>query len=132
MKSKKVRGSKKSSKPGRGKSAKPKLVKFLVRFESEMELTLDQRVIDAVNDEWREQMYPLHTPEQIAEHIAYNMVVNDLQLTSMDGFADQKNEYAEIQGEYDWDIEARNAEAVLTIHQQRQRVLDDIRGKKKA
>ena len=59
-------------------------------------IELDQAVIDAVDDSWREMLYPLHTPEQIARHIAYNMVINRLKLSDLDGWADQPSSNAKI------------------------------------
>lgn len=57
---------------------------------------LDQAVIDAVDDGWRKMFYPLHTPEDIAEHIGRNMILNGWQLSDLDGWADQPNENAAI------------------------------------
>ncbi len=59
-------------------------------------IELDQRVIDAVDDEWRSMFYPLYTPEDIAEHIAYNIVVNHARLTQLDGWADLSDDMARI------------------------------------
>ena len=59
-------------------------------------IELDQAVIDAVNDDWRDQLYDLNTPEEIAEHIAYNLFVNNVGLSQLDGWADQPNENARI------------------------------------
>lgn len=62
------------------------------KFELEMSLMMaievDDDVIDRVDDEWRSQLYSLHTPEQIAEHLAYNIVVNQATLSWLDGWAD--------------------------------------------
>ena len=72
-------------------------------------IELDQAVIDAVDDDWRKHLYPLHTPEQIAAHICYNMVENHLQLSDMDGWADKDNGMARILKwpDFDFDMEAR-------------------------
>ena len=43
--------------------------------------------IKALDDSWRKTFYDFDTPQQIAEHIAFNMIVNDLQLSQIDGFA---------------------------------------------
>ena len=59
-------------------------------------IELDQAVIDAVDDNWREHLYPLHTPEEIAEHVAGNMIVNNLKLSQLDGWADQPDGNAKI------------------------------------
>lgn len=55
---------------------------------------LDQIVIDAVTEEWRSMFYNLHTPKQIAEHIAYNLIVNNARLTQLDGWANLSDDMA--------------------------------------
>ena len=65
-----------------------------IHFDGIIEINDD--VIDAVDDEWRKQMYNLMTPQDVAEHIAYNMIVNDAKLSQIDGCADMPNEYAKI------------------------------------
>jgi hypothetical protein len=59
-------------------------------------IQLDERVIDAVTDEWRSNFYNLHTPEEIAQHIAYNIVIHKWKLSDLDGWADMPDEYAKI------------------------------------
>lgn len=60
-------------------------------------IELDDVVIDAVDDEWRSNFYShLETPTDIAEHIAFNIIVNDAELSDLDGFADQPNDFARI------------------------------------
>jgi len=54
-------------------------------------IVLDQSVIDVVDDDWRRSLYPLHTPEDIAEHICYNIVEHRLRLSQMDGWANMDN-----------------------------------------
>ena len=68
--------------------------KFEIYFDYDEEETyeyaiieLDDVVIDAVDDEWRETFYDLYTPEQIAGHIAYNLFINKISLSLMDGWA---------------------------------------------
>lgn len=61
-------------------------------------IELEQKVIDAVNDDWRSMFYNLHTPEEIAEHIAYNLIVNKSRLTQLDGWADLSDDMAKIIG----------------------------------
>jgi len=73
-------------------------------------IELDQQVIDAVDDDWRANIYPLHTPEDIARHICDNMVRNRLQLSQLDGWADMDNSLAKMLEWPDldqWDLEAR-------------------------
>jgi hypothetical protein len=76
--------------------------KFEVSFEIGFDeidsgvIELDQKVIDAVTDEWRSMFYKLNTPEEIAAHIAYNMVINNAKLSDLDGWADQPDELAKM------------------------------------
>jgi hypothetical protein len=74
--------------------------KFRVEFEDgkEIILFLNERVIDVVDDEWRSLLYDLKTPEDIAAHVAYNLVINRISLNKMDGWADQPKENAS----FDW------------------------------
>jgi len=72
-------------------------------------IELADRVIDIVDDEWREVLYDLQTPEEIAEHIGYNLIVNRISLSMMDGWAGFSDEEARIIQSpdlMDWDIEA--------------------------
>lgn len=75
-------------------------------FEIEIQATaiieLDDRVIDVVDDEWRSQLYDLFTPEDIAKHIAYNLLINKWGLSTLDGWADQPDENAKVIDEPDW------------------------------
>lgn len=59
-------------------------------------LELDQEVIDAVDCNWRDSLYELYTPEDIAVHIAANMVINNLTLSGMDGWADKSDKLAKL------------------------------------
>lgn len=93
--------------------------KFKVTFEledfeiSEGVIELDQKVIDAVDEEWLKMFYKsLTTPEKIAAHIAFNMCVNDyIRLTQLDGWADLDDSYAKMiewpQGLDDFSVTAK-------------------------
>lgn len=59
-------------------------------------IELDQAVIDVVDDDWRASLYDLHTPEEIAAHIGRNMIVLRINLTQMDGWANQNPANAKI------------------------------------
>ena len=41
-------------------------------------------------------MYDLTTPQEIAEHIAFNIIVNDANLSQLDGFANLPDNFANI------------------------------------
>lgn len=72
-------------------------------------IELDDAVIEAVDDEWRAMFYKLRTPEQIAGHVGFNLIVNRGRLSMLDGWADQPDgnacvlEWPDLDG---WDIEA--------------------------
>ena len=65
-----------------------------IHFEGSIEL--DDKVIANVDDSWRKLFYDFHTPQQIAEHIAFNMIVNDLTLSRIDGFANLSDDLANL------------------------------------
>jgi hypothetical protein len=69
---------------------------FMVEIRGDIIIRLDQAVIDAVDDEWRSEFYGLWTTDDVVEHIAYNLFVNRIPLSSMDGWADQPNTNAEL------------------------------------
>ena len=50
-------------------------------------IEIDQAVIDNVDDSWRESLYDLHTPEEIAAQVGFCKFVLNLPLTRMDGWA---------------------------------------------
>lgn len=57
-------------------------------------ITVDLEFDDSLlpDKEWRETFYNIHTIEQLAEHLAYNNVVNACNLSQIDGFADRTND----------------------------------------
>ena len=65
-----------------------------IHFEGVIEI--DDDVINNVDDSWREMFYDFTTPQQIAEHIAFNMIVNDLTLSQIDGFANLFDDLANL------------------------------------
>jgi hypothetical protein len=65
-----------------------------IYFDGKIEI--DDVVIDAVDDSWRKLFYDFTRPQQIAEHIAFNMIVNDLTLSRIDGFANLSNDLANL------------------------------------
>lgn len=75
---------------------------YQLEFRVYGHLVLDQRVIDAVDDEWRDMFYDLPTPDDIAHHVGYNLM-KGRRLSNMDGFADMPDEWARINyTEWDW------------------------------
>lgn len=84
--------------------------KFDIEISGTCTLELDEKVIDAVDDDWRAHIYKLVTPEEIAQHIAYNFVVNGARLSQLDGWADQPDERARLTDE-DIEFEATEVKA---------------------
>lgn len=57
---------------------------------------VDADVIDGVDAEWRKRFYDLDTPEEVAQHIAFNLLANGARLSQLDGFADRHDDAAAI------------------------------------
>ena len=82
--------------------------KFYLEFVGSATIELDDAVIDAVDDEWRESLYNLHTPEEIAEMVGRCMVCMHWPLSQLDGWADQPNSNARIIQDANWEtVEVR-------------------------
>ena len=79
---------------------------FELTFHGSATIALDSSVIDVVDADWRSSLYDLHGAEEIARHVGYNLVVNGLHLSSMDGWADQDNSKARVLGPIEWNAEA--------------------------
>ena len=73
-------------------------------IETDVEIELADEVINVVDGEWRSQLYNLNGAEEIAAHTGYNMVVNQAQLSQLDGWADQPNENAKLTLKPDWEV----------------------------
>jgi len=80
---------------------------FVVDFEGSIIIELDDNVIKVVDDEWRKQMFDIRTPEEIAQHVAFNMVANRLDLEQIDGWANLPNDRARIVEESGWVMTTR-------------------------
>jgi hypothetical protein len=69
---------------------------FEIKLTIYATLVLNDKVIDVVDDEWRDSLYNLYTPEDIAEHIGRNFILNADHLSSLDGWADQPDSNAHL------------------------------------
>ena len=78
--------------------------KFLMTIETDIEIELEDEVIDVVDDAWREELYDLDGAEEIVEHVALNMVVNNCNLSQLDGWANQPDKNARITLNPDWTV----------------------------
>lgn len=97
---------------------------FRVSVQLEIAVTLDDEVVrrcvenldDAGQPQpdergsrgWRNIYYDLHTPERVAEHMAYNLAIRGASLSSLDGWADLADDLAAARV-IDSDYEARRA-----------------------
>jgi hypothetical protein len=88
--------------------------KFRVTLTADVEIEIDEAVIAlALTEEWRKRsfrawqktFYHMADAIDVAAHIAYNMVVNNATLSSLDGFADRKVAEARIKS-LEWESEA--------------------------
>ena len=79
--------------------------KFEIIFNGTANIELDNAVINAVDEDFKNYIYNLTTIEQIVKHLAYNLIINDEKLSQLDGWADQLDENAKILSEPDWEIE---------------------------
>lgn len=60
-------------------------------------IELEEEVINQIDDDWRENFYSsLITPNDIADHLAFNIIVNGATLSMLDGFANFPDDYAKI------------------------------------
>lgn len=85
---------KKAAKKAKAAKVKPRV--FSCRFIVTVEVS--QKLLDDVlTDEWRSHYYNLHTPEDVAAHLAYNFM-RDVPLSLLDGFADQPASAARMIG----------------------------------
>lgn len=81
-------------------SGKVKPLNLMRRFKVvkvvTVEISIDQRVLDDVlTDEWRASFYKLYTRQDVAQHLAYNLM-QGRDLHTLDGFADQPDERARL------------------------------------
>lgn len=82
------------------------------RFQVEMtfEIEVDDALLKSVDTaEWRDTFYHLTTAEEIAAHIAYNLIRGN-GLTSLEGFADQPVSAAVITSAGAIDVSAQEIE----------------------
>lgn len=89
--------------------ARAKMRKFRVRLATEIEVEVSDALLRSCNtDEWRASMFRYTRDEQFVEHIAGNMVINNLSLHSIDGYADQSEKRVRLRRPWlgEWDVEA--------------------------
>jgi hypothetical protein len=79
---------------------------FSIELSGTATVEIDDQAIQVVDDDWRESLYNLRTPEEIARHIAYNLIVNNARLSQLDGWADQPDDNAKITESPEWEVKA--------------------------
>ena len=69
-------------------------MKFKVTYEVVVEVDIDEAVISEVTSpDWQKEFYDLNTASDVADHIVFNVVANDIRdVTMLDGFAHFKME----------------------------------------
>lgn len=67
------------------------MAEYEVFVEGVVRLNIADEVFTAVDEDWRKKFYDLKTRAAIAEFLAMNIAVNHLDLSDIDGFADQPN-----------------------------------------
>jgi len=74
------------------------MAKLLFGVMLSTHLHLSPRVIRrGVGPGFAAMVYPLATPDEVAEYVGYNMAVNGLRLSQIDGFADLPDGDAELE-----------------------------------
>lgn len=71
------------------------------RRHFEITLTASIEIDDAVfkatdNQDWRESFFDYWSDEEVAKHIAFNVLRNGLELTQIDGFADLSDDLVSV------------------------------------
>jgi len=80
--------------------------RFVVELSTEVELEIDDAVIKTgTSAEWAAQFFKL-TETGLAEHLAFNFVINHLNLDEVDGFCDQPRDAARLLVGPEWEIDA--------------------------
>ena len=79
--------------------------RFTVEFQATVEIELDEDLIRrSLTPEWHDSFYALYSAGEVAGHVAYNMVINELSLKQMDGFADLNEDLVGIVSRPGWDV----------------------------
>lgn len=69
--------------------------KLTVTVISTVTLDLDKSLLP--DDEWRSHFYDIRTMEEVAKHVAYNIIANRMsRISQLDGFADRAEEDCKI------------------------------------
>ena len=72
--------------------------KFKSNVLVEVELEIEESLIaDVMKPEWAADFYDFETPQDVADHLAYNFARGGIKdISKLDGFADQKPEAVTI------------------------------------
>jgi len=84
------------------KKAKRPTRRFTSRFHVTVEIEISERLLEEVSKpDWQSSFYDLKTPQDVADHIAYN-VARSNSAKSLDGFAHIEDGDVVVHGEH-WD-----------------------------
>lgn len=79
-------------------------MKFTSTFTVTIETEVSQELLEAVTTPEWQSLYNLPTPQDVADHLAYNFARNGLTLGLVDGFADRDPKGARLVSEH-WERE---------------------------
>lgn len=105
---------------------------FRVRMMVDVEVEIDQAVLDVVDDEWRSEFYDFSTPGDVAQHFAFNHLVNRVSsVRILDGFAHLANPdmvkfEIDREVEYEDTVETTRCPFTVTRGGQRMRCIREI------
>lgn len=87
-----------------GKKAEPLLKrKFRVVFSVAVDVMLSEALIqEALSNDFAVKIFPFDSANEVAHHLAYNLVCNRAELRQLDGFALRDSNEAEVVKE-DWE-----------------------------
>ncbi|KSV16461.1 hypothetical protein DA01_03595 [Dehalococcoides mccartyi] len=78
--------------------------KFRMVIETEIEIEIEDVAFDIVNEDWKNCFFDLDGEEEIAKHIALNMVINDRKLSQLEGWYGLRGDNARITLKPDWAV----------------------------
>ena len=76
--------------------------RFEVEIVGEVVIEFDDSIMP--DYDWRKNFYDISTLSELAKHLAYNFAINNGTLTQLDGWADRRDDMAELISA-EWDME---------------------------
>lgn len=76
--------------------------RFSIHLEADVNIDVEESVLAVGKDHsWQKAFYGEMTECEVAQHIAYNAIINGRKLSQIDGFADQPDDAIKVE-EPDW------------------------------